>query len=286
MEDQDSNVLPSEAPLIGTAPQYSPSVSHDEEHWNDTEEGSGTSSMNSPMMSSKLGETPQRKPESAEEAEQWEEFEGESTPGVDDWNQLSESGMESWTQSWSDGQIQSSQNVSSGQKRGGTGGMKLKVSRQGRSDDQSSPSVKSRESHKPKKSYSTLGSKPAISETMKGRLSTKDIERLQEQLSWSTEPDFFADMAPSISNEKGLSGSEKTSEEQVIESNNMVEQPLHLSSALQYQPSEEVWYGVCGIYIVVVACPCLGNAVLILPRQGHVVVFSTEVMGASRCYVN
>ncbi|CAI8058055.1 Protein-associating with the carboxyl-terminal domain of ezrin [Geodia barretti] len=62
-------------------------------------------------------------------------------------------------------------------------------------------------------------------------LSEADRLRLEEQAAWSTEPDFFADMAPSVAKKTGVSASLGGVESPTLTTKQ--------SSSLQYQPAEE-----------------------------------------------
>ena len=60
----------------------------------------------------------------------------------------------------------------------------------------------------------------------RSRLSEADRQRLEEQAAWNTEPDFFADMTPTVT---------KTTSSLGVESPT----PAGKSSSLQYQPTEQ-----------------------------------------------
>ena len=72
-------------------------------------------------------------------------------------------------------------------------------------------------------------------------LSEADRLRLEEQAAWSTEPDFFADMAPSVAKKTGVSASLGGVESPTLTTKQ--------SSSLHYQPAEEeVRVGLCNMY--------------------------------------
>jgi len=81
--------------------------------------------------------------------------------------------------------------------------------------------------------------------------STDDIQRLEEQASWSKEPDFFADMEPSIMKHTGVDSQRSpvgSSAQRSSAGNNSPRSPASSNSQLtsmKYQPTEQEevrWY--------------------------------------------
>lgn len=74
----------------------------------------------------------------------------------------------------------------------------------------------------------------------RGRLSEEDTRRLEEQASWSMEPDFFADMAPVIAAPAAKTTPTAPQRSDGVEvSSPGAESGVGSSTALQYQPTEQ-----------------------------------------------
>ena len=254
-------------PSSDTAPQYSPSVSHDEkeeeeEKWEGLElhEKPGSSDKDneaSPISGRQKAFLPVASSiHSAErDNDRGNELEGDSE---EEWSGFDEEGMGGgggWGSAWTTESDFRTDSVASSHSQGdineatpittptgsGSGQLKLKTSK------------KMSEEHKAVSESPVAGGKSAsarvtsprtgptlntstateVGKKMKGRLKKEDIERLEQQaLVAAAEPDFFADMTPAIGGKGGplaQLGAEVGAESTVFS-----------SSALQYHPSEEV----------------------------------------------
>ena len=200
--------------------QYSPSVSHDEEDRVNVEEG-------------EEGE--------GEGEDNWEEFEEEQWD-EGDWGR---EGGGDVKEGDGDGVQVGSWNLSGS----------LNPGPDHRKEEKSHNTVETRGALR-LGSGSTTSKKQEREGEVPATLSEQDRQRLEEQAAWSMEPDFFADMTPSVA--KTTSGSTLGVESR--------EPPTKLSS-LQYQlqPTEEVrnmCWCVCVIECVCVCvcvCVCAGG---------------------------
>lgn len=239
------------APPTGDHPQYSPSVSHDEESSNNSSDLSAVVNRAEPVKKT-LGVVGLQSPhalsvgghnqeEEEEEEEEWEGLEEE-------WEGLEEKEM-GWGTSWGGSGRQAFTNDRPKSSavlpaKGKGGGMKLKRS----TDKEAGSSVSSSGSTSTDKSPGhTRGVKDSsLSKSgLKGRLSTEDIQRLEEQASWSKEPDFFADMEPSIMKHTGVDSQRSpvgSSAQRSSAGNNSPRSPASSNSQLtsmKYQPTEQ-----------------------------------------------
>ena len=214
------------APPTSDHAQYSPSVSHDEE----------SSSSNSADLNALVSKTESakssdvvglRSPRALSMGGRNQEEEEE-----EEWEGLDEKEM-GWGSSWGGSGRQtgtSGRPKSSAVSPARGGGMKLKRS----TDKEPGSSVSSSGSTSMDKSPSHA---QVVGKTeLKGRLSAEDIQRLEEQASWLKEPDFFADMEPSImkhtSVESQRSPGSSSSQRSPAGSNSQ-------QTSMKYQPTEQ-----------------------------------------------
>ena len=164
------------------------------------------------------------------EKEEWEEFTEEGGEDVEwgdegGWGGGEGEKVESWTTTRLHREAEEEREVSGEEgrepvqeERRQSGGTALKLGR--------------KQTGKREKGEGSSGSKVTLSEA--------DRLRLEEQAAWSTEPDLFADMAPSVAKTTGVSASLGGVESPT---------PTTKSSSLQYQPAEqEVRAGLCNMY--------------------------------------
>lgn len=99
---------------------------------------------------------------------------------------------------------------------------------------------------RPKKTTPNLRAGQKGPEIDRGRLSEEDARRLEEQASWSMEPDFFADMAPIIAAPTTKTGPASTQRSGGVEASSPgAESGAGSSTALQYQPPEQENVSTC-----------------------------------------
>ena len=259
LENSDGEIPIITLPSSDSAPQYSPSVSHDEkeeeeEKWEGLEmtskadgfkEDISSKDDNSPGLSTnrfgRENEVFQAKDErnvhtEGDSDEDWGGFEddGGEFPGTNGgrwgstWTTESEVRTDSAASSHSQGDGHQTTPIATPTSLTGSGKGKLKLSSKSKTPSESSTNVSSPVSGQPL-------TKPVASEVeekLKGRLKREDIERLEQQaLLTAVEPDFFADMAPSIGGSNSLFSSPPDKPEvKKAES-------TATTSALQYQPS-------------------------------------------------
>ena len=187
-------------------PQYSPSVSHDDESSNASgdlnaladKSDSVKRNLNAMSAPHALSRPNQRKEEEEEEEEEEDE---------EEWEGLQEDEM-GWGSSW--GSVHEDRQTDTGDRpkisaTNGSGRLKLNRSTSKELESPiSSPNSTgvdkpSRQSGGIKLKQKSPNSAPSKKlDSLKGRLRPEDIQRLEEQASWTKEPDFFADMEPSI----------------------------------------------------------------------------------------
>ena len=220
-------------------PQYSPSVSHDDESSNASgdlnaladKSESVKRSLNAISAPHALSRPNQRKEEEEEEEEDEDEWEG-----------LQEDEL-GWGSSW--GSAHEDRQTDTGDRpeiSATDGGGRLKLNRSTNKELESpvsSPSSMgvdkpSRQSGGMKLKQKSPNSAPSKKlDSLKGRLRAEDIQRLEEQASWTKEPDFFADMEPSIV----TSGKHVESPKSPASATNS--DGHSLLSSMKYQPSQQ-----------------------------------------------
>ena len=242
------------APPTLPSPQYSPSISHDDDMEGEGLGGSGTSVENA-FQGTKLEEC-KDSGEDSDEAEEvggdWEEP-GEASKGDDAgsdddwggaWSDVDETGQQEELVSKatephpppqqqqrnqskplnSAGGVASQQGVRSG-------GMSLKgkLKLVGKNSDGDGSGEWSPDDH-------------ASSSSVKGRLKEDDIQRLEEQSKLRQhEPDLFADMAPKIATTSGsslLSSPSSSTIGGVATTGKSTPTPTTISNSFQYQPEQ------------------------------------------------
>ena len=117
-----------------------------------------------------------------------------------------------------------------------SGGMKLKIAPSSSSRNtstSSSPLTRSKVTTKDTKE---------LRSTMKGRLSEEDIQRLEVLAAWSKEPDFFADMEPTVQSQTtpSTTGSDSIKSTPIVGGSGDTSSGHSLSSAMQYEHDEQV----------------------------------------------
>ena len=232
------------APPTSDHPQYSPSVSHDEESSSNSADLSALVNRAEPVKKTldvvglqsphALSAGGHNQEEEEEEEEEWEGLEEKEMGWGTSWGG---SGRQAFTSD----RPKSSAILPA---KGKGGGMKLKRS----TDKEAGSSVSSSGSTSTDKSPGhPRGVKDSsLSRSgLKGRLSTEDIQRLEEQASWSKEPDFFADMEPSIMKHTGVDSQRSpvgSSTQRSSAGNNSLRSPASGNSQLtsmKYQPTEQ-----------------------------------------------
>jgi len=232
------------APPTSDHPQYSPSVSHDEESSSNSTDLSALVNTAEPVKKTLhvvgLQSPGHNQEEEEEEEEEWEGLEEKEVGWGTSWGG-------SGRHAFASDRPKSSAVLPA---KGKGGGMKLKRS----TDKAAGSSVSSSGSTSTDKSPGhPRGVKDSsLSKSgLKGRLSTDDIQRLEEQASWSKEPDFFADMEPSIMKHTGVDSQRSpvgSSAQRSSAGNNSPRSPASSNSQLtsmKYQPTEQEevrWY--------------------------------------------
>lgn len=232
-------------------PQYSPSVSHDEEERGQREVGElyegpgGTSSYGCVCTVDQV-------------EEEEEEGEGEGETSEEPWEEFVEDEVKEyseWGESWGGGEREDESRLheSEGARRTPAEGWSLAGSRAGAEEEEENkeksapklpnrtggmkltPSLKlgsDRERTKEREAVSGPGKHEdegrSDGTATRARLSEEDRLRLEEQAAWSKEPDFFADMVPTVAKKSPpLHNASKVSME-----------TEKTKSAFQYQPPE------------------------------------------------
>lgn len=199
-------------------PQYSPSVSHDEvEQWEGLE-GGEMAPVNSELptyQKQKSRESGISRSSSKGKADfsssQTHRDDEEEDPAAWDDNSL-ETSREEKSGNWEQVSLYggSGSSVSSPSSAGTKGGWKRErtTSEGGGKKGPPASSAAASGDSSPRgntRSKSQVSGPAKKSDSLRGRLAEEDIQRLEQQAAWTTEPDFFADMEPSIgSSQEGL----------------------------------------------------------------------------------
>lgn len=174
------------------------------------------------------------------ESEEWEEFEDDSVASEGGVAVTSVSVEGGWHRSQLEDDIKHSRPIktprTSSTSSSRSGGMKLKTT-----PSSSSRNTSTSSSPLTRSKVTTKDSKELRS-TMKGRLSEEDIKRLEVQAAWSKEPDFFADMEPTLLSSKtpSTTGSDSFKSTPSVGGRDDTSSGHSLSSAMQYQHNEKV----------------------------------------------